>query len=401
MTLTKIKTVKGPDTTVVSFNVEATALHAAVKRLKAAGSAKGALPLMEYFHMEITASSLIIQATDLGIHAQEEVDIHDPQNLPAMAVIRIKALDGLLKHTGEEVLTVSLHPDTHSIVIQSDEWGQDYHYKYQIDQDPTDFPAIPEVASEEVSFITMPSKLLHRINLLSFAVDTDVDDKLHAVYMNADKESNQITMVGTDGHVLAQVKLSDPAVCSDFTISLDFSSLTKACKIIKDLPEIPLTFFVGTDWVTITHELGEIRIRMSEHIYPDWAAAWPSGQSSFVTIGRRKLQAAINRIQTITKDTTVATVATVDLDSDKISLQREYEDMASAVESIEITGSGDDIKIGFSAKYMDAILSHLGTENVRITYGKANQAMLIYEEAESGELSSSPIYILMPLLIEG
>jgi DNA polymerase-3 subunit beta len=79
-----------------------------------------------------------------------------------------------------------------------------------------------------------------------------------------------------------------------------------------------------------------------------------------------------------------------------LSEDKDYNNLA--VETLTISGQGDDLKIGFNTRFLNELFSHLHCEIVKIEMSKPNRAGIITPMGGKDE-NESILILVMPVMI--
>ena len=125
--------------------------------------------------------------------------------------------------------------------------------------------------------------------------------------------------------------------------------------------------------------------RLLDEKYPEYSAVIPQENPNVITISRTDLLSSINRISIFASKTTHQ--VRLKITGSDLTVSAEDIEMANeATEKINCEYDGEDMEIGFNARFLKEMLSTMDGENVQLKMSQPNRAgLLVPAENEKNE----------------
>ncbi|MBT1705668.1 DNA polymerase III subunit beta [Chryseosolibacter indicus] len=344
------------------------------------------VPILENFLFELEKGSLTVTASDLQTSMITELQVESKEKGSIAVPARI--LLDTLKNLPEQPVTFSIDESTYSVEIISD------NGRYKLSgENATDFPKVPTVSNDFTAEIA--SEVLARaVNNTIFATSNDeLRPAMTGVYVNLGDKNT--TFVATDGHRLVRYRRTD--VKSDNGNSIIIPR--KALNLLKaTLPtentEVSLNFNMSNAFF----KFGNIRMicRLIDERFPDYENVIPSGNNIKMTISRTDLLGALKRISIYANKTTHQ--VRLKITGSELQISAEDLDFSNeANERLSCEHDGEDIEIGFNAKFLIEMLTNLDSDQIRLTMSAPNKAgVILPAEKDSAE---DILMLVMPVML--
>ena len=241
--------------------------------------------------------------------------------------------------------------------------------RYMIAGQPRDdFPSFPEV--DEKKGVALPGKLLQSmIERVAFAITTD-DPRyaLQGALFLLDKEG-LLTLVATDTHRLAYVskKLDLKGAYEEIRVIISRKALAQVLKMTADLGDEE-TIVMGRDAKHIFFAIKDYKLtcNLLEGTFPAYENVMPENCATDVTVPVADLLAAAKRVSLLGSDQFGRAVQ-LELAQGKLELTSKTE-VGEAQETIAVEYDGDEMKIGFNARYLIDFLNVVGSPAVKLEF---------------------------------
>ena len=234
-----------------------------------------------------------------------------------------------------------------------------------------EFPELPKV--EEGQTVELSAEaLVEGLRGSLFATSGDESKQVLAgVHLIVRSES--LEFAATDGHRLALVE-----TINEKEIDTEELEVTVPAKALRELeraiasvqPEKdqPLIVKAYLDPGQAVFELGDRRLtsRTLEGQYPDYRQLIPESFEINVSVERRELMGALERIAILANQKNDLVKFTIDSEAQTISLSVEAQDVGSGRESIPAQISGVSLEIAFNVKYAMESLKNIPTKEINI-----------------------------------
>lgn len=344
------------------------------------------VPILENFLFEIDKSNLTVTASDLQTSMITEITVESKERGNIAVPARI--LLDTLKNLPDQPVTFSIDESTYSIEISSD------NGRYKLaGENATDFPKVPSVSNDFSA--TISSEVLSRaVNNTIFATSNDeLRPAMTGVYVNLGDKNT--TFVATDGHRLVRYRRTDIKSDNGNAIIIP----RKALNLLKaTLPGENTDVTIDFNMSNAFFKFGNIRMicRLIDERFPDYENVIPSQNPIKMTINRTDLLGSLKRISIYANKTTHQ--VRLKITGSELQVSAEDLDFSNeANERLSCEHEGEDIEIGFNARFLIEMLSNLDTDQIKLNMSAANKAGLILPaEKEKGE---DILMLVMPVML--
>ena len=344
------------------------------------------VPILENFLFELEKGALTVTASDLQTSMITELQVESKEKGSIAVPARI--LLDTLKNLPEQPVTFSIDESTYSIEIISD------NGRYKLSgENATDFPKVPSVSNDFTAEIST-EVLARAINNTIFATSNDeLRPAMTGVYVNlGDKNS---TFVATDGHRLVRYRRADVKSENGSSIIIP----RKALNLLKaTLPtentEVSLNFNMSNAYF----KFGNIKMicRLIDERFPDYDNVIPTQNNIQMSIERTDLLGALKRISIYANKTTHQ--VRLKITGSELQISAEDLDFSNeANERLSCEHDGEDIEIGFNAKFLIEMLTNMDSDKIKLTMSAPNKAGVILP-AEKDQ-SEDILMLVMPVML--
>lgn len=344
------------------------------------------VPILENFLFELDKGSLTVTASDLQTSMITELQVESKEKGSIAVPARI--LLDTLKNLPEQPVTFSIDESTYSVEIISD------NGRYKLSgENATDFPKVPAVSNDFTAEIS--SDVLSRaVNNTIFATSNDeLRPAMTGVYVNLGDKNT--TFVATDGHRLVRYRRTD--VKSDNGNSIIIPR--KALNLLKaTLPSENTDVSLNFNLSNAFFKFGNIKMicRLIDERFPDYENVIPSGNNIKMTIERSDLLSALKRISIYANKTTHQ--VRLKITGSELQISAEDLDFSNeANERLSCEHDGEDIEIGFNAKFLIEMLTNMDSDQIRLTMSAPNKAGVILP-AEKDQ-AEDILMLVMPVML--
>jgi len=344
------------------------------------------VPILENFLFELDKGSLTVTASDLQTSMITEIQVESKEKGSIAVPARI--LLDTLKNLPEQPVTFSIDESTYSVEIISD------NGRYKLSgENATDFPKVPNVSNDFSAEIST-DVLSRAVNNTIFATSNDeLRPAMTGVYVNLGDKNT--TFVATDGHRLVRYRRADVKSDNGSNIIIP----RKALNLLKaTLPsentEVSLNFNLSNAFF----KFGNIRMicRLIDERFPDYENVIPSANNIKMTIERSDLLGALKRISIYANKTTHQ--VRLKITGSELQISAEDLDFSNeANERLSCEHDGEDIEIGFNAKFLIEMLTNLDSDKIQLTMSAPNKAgVILPAEKDSSE---DILMLVMPVML--
>ena len=344
------------------------------------------VPILENFLFELEKGALTVTASDLQTSMITELQVESKEKGSIAVPARI--LLDTLKNLPEQPVTFSIDESTYSIEIISD------NGRYKLSgENATDFPKVPSVSNDFTAEIST-EVLARAINITIFATSNDeLRPAMTGVYVNLGEKNS--TFVATDGHRLVRYRRADVKSENGSSIIIP----RKALNLLKaTLPtentEVSLNFNMSNAYF----KFGNIKMicRLIDERFPDYDNVIPTQNNIQMSIERTDLLGALKRISIYANKTTHQ--VRLKITGSELQISAEDLDFSNeANERLSCEHDGEDIEIGFNAKFLIEMLTNMDSDKIKLTMSAPNKAGVILP-AEKDQ-SEDILMLVMPVML--
>jgi len=370
----------------MKFIVSSAALLKELNHIHGVITTNPVVPILENFLFEIEDGKLVITASDLqtSMITELEVEAKDSGSIAVPAKILLETL----KNLPEQPVTFSIDESTYAIEISSD------NGRYKLaGENSSDFPKIPEVTdgfNVDVSTDVLSSAIVNTI----FATSNDeLRPAMTGVYLNL--SSTNATFVATDGHRLIRYRRVDVASEADHAIIIP----RKALNLLKStLPSENSNVIVEFNMANAFFHFNNIKMicRLIDERFPDYENVIPADNENHMSINRLELLNSLKRISIYANKTT--NQVRLKITGSELQISAEDLDFSNeANERLSCEHDGEDIEIGFNARFLIEMLNNLESKEVTLQLSEPNRAGLIVPKEKND--NEDILMLVMPVML--
>ncbi|EEI90936.1 DNA polymerase III subunit beta [Sphingobacterium spiritivorum] len=368
------------------FIVSTSILLKQLQAISGASSSSTVLPILENFLFEIKDNTLTISATDLQTSMVTSLQIESKEE--GRVAMPSKILIETLKTLPDQPVAFSVDTNTLAIEISAGDG------KYKLSgENADDFPKIPTV--DNTSTVNIPAPVLaEAINKTIFAVSNDeLRPAMSGVLVQLAEQST--TFVSTDAHKLVRYRRTD--IYTDKPASLILPK--KALSLLKSsLPSDDVNVTIEYNNTNAFFQFGNIFLicRLIDERYPDYEAVIPQVNPNKLTVDRSLFLNTLRRVVIFANKTTHQ--VRLRISGSELNISAEDLDFSNeAHERLSCQFEGDDMEIGFNAKFLVEMLNNLSSEEVIIEMSTPNRAGLLIPAIKDD--NEDILMLVMPVML--
>ena len=344
------------------------------------------VPILENFLFEIAGGTLTITASDLQTSMMTELEVEAKED--GSIAIPAKILLETLRNLPEQPVNFTIEESSYSIEISSD------NGRYKLSgENATDFPRVPTV-SDGYSVNISSDVLGTAISNTIYATSNDeLRPSMTGVFLKLD-ETNA-TFVATDSHRLIRYRRVD--IVSDMSHSMIIPR--KALTLLKaTLPSEVTNVAMEFNTSNAFFDFNRIKMicRLIDERYPDYENVIPADNENNVTIGKAELLSSLKRIAIYANKTTHQ--VRLKITGSELMISSEDLDFSNeANERLVCEHDGEDIEIGFNAKFLIEMLGNISSDQLTFKLSAPNRAGLI--EPSNKNKNEDILMLVMPVML--
>lgn len=368
------------------FIVSTSTLLKHLQAVSGALSNSAVLPILENFLFEIKDAILTISATDLQTSMITTVAVESKEG--GKIAVPSKILLDTLKTLPEQPISFSVDDKTFAIEISAGDG------KYRLSgENGEDFPRIPVV--DNASSVNLPATVLaEAINKTIFAVSNDeLRPAMTGVYCQLSPQN--VTFVATDAHKLVRYRRNDAKADT----ATSFILPKKALNLLKSsLPSEDVNVSIEYNTTSAFFKFANIHLicRLIDERYPDYEAVIPQNNPNKLTLDRSLFLNCLKRVVIFANKTTHQ--VRLKITGSELNISSEDIDFANeAHERIGCQFDGEDMEIGFNAKFLIEMLNNLSGEEITIEMSTPNRAGLLFPSLR--DENEDILMLVMPVML--
>lgn len=370
----------------MNFIVSSTQLQRQLQTISGVLNTSNTLPILDHVLFELAPQQLKITATDLEttISATLKVESTSEGKLAVPARLLLETL----KTFPEQPLTFS-QTENNTLEISSDQGKYALAYA-----NADEYPQAAEVVDASTLSI-QGDTLATAINNTIFASgNDDLRPVMSGVFFQLSTSS--MTFVATDAHKLVKYERTDVVAPE----TAEFIMPKKPLNLLKSVlagSEEEVTLNYNNSNVQFSFDDTVIICRLIDGKYPNYEAVIPKENPNIMSINRVQLLNTVKRVSIFSNKTTHQ--IRLRIAGAELHISAEDIDYSNkAEERLRCSFQGDDMQIGFNARFLTEMLSNLNSEEVQLELSLPNRAGIItpVDGLEQGEQVTM---LVMPVML--
>jgi len=342
---------------------------------------KHTVPILSNVYIEALENKITLSATDLEIGLKTSIECEIIKS--GKITISAKKLFEIIKEFPNNLINIK-EKDNYWVEISCNKSVFNL-----VGLPPDEFPKFPDKSHELVEF---DSNLIDEmIESTVFSVSND-EAKFNLTGIFIKFYEGKINFVSTDGHRLSVMsKILNVDLNEKFKngFILPKKGITELNKII-DSDNKSIKIGVTDNLFNYVDENTTFVMRMIDGDFPDYKRVIPEKSDNFSIINTKLFIDVLRRISVLSNEKTKG--VKININDDKLTVSSSNPDFGDAKEEMDIIYDGDDITIGFNAKYILDILNVLRCEKLKF-YIKDNISPGMIVPFENDEYLS----VIMPM----
>jgi len=372
----------------MKFTIERAAFLKSLNHVQSVVERRNTIPILSNVLLKADAGVVQLTATDLDLEIVEttNADVAQSGGVTANAhmlydIVR-KLPDGaqLELEQGADDARVTLYAGRSQFALQA------------LPQE--DFP---DLAAGDMThtFKVQAADLSRLIDKTRFAISTEETRYyLNGIYLHEVENDNIALLrgVSTDGHRLAQVELPLPEGAAGMPgIIVPRKAVLEVHKLLEGVEE---EVEISLSDAKIRFSFGNIVLtsKLIDGTFPDYERVIPQGNENALEVDSTLFAQAVDRVSTISSERGRAVKLLIE--KDKVVLSVNNPDSGSATEEVAASFDGEDLEIGFNARYLLDITSQLESNTARFLLADSGAPAIVRDNNDS-----SALYVLMPMRV--
>jgi len=253
-----------------------------------------------------------------------------------------------------------------------------------------EFPKWPVM--EEGEKVSLEASVLRKVieKTLYSAGESDTRYTLNGLLFHIKPAEERFIVVGTDGHRLAAVyNALTQGISSELKVIVPRKAANELRKFLGD-GEADVHLAIGKNHVQF--EVGEVKFltRLIEGSYPNYEQVVPLSNEKKVIVEKEMFVKALRRVSVMSRERSNA--VKIDFKPGLITVTASNPDLGEARDEVSAQYEGEEISLGFNARYLLDTLSAIESENARIALHDPMSPALL-KEADSEDY----LCVIMPM----
>ncbi len=341
------------------------------------------LPILSNLLLEASNEKIVLTATDLEM--QISLSIHTAVGGELSTTISAKKLLDICRALPENA-EINMTTTDSRIAVKA---GKS---KFNLQTLPaTDYPVMTKSSGSADTLITISQNILKRLfKQVEFAMaQQDIRYYLNGLLFEVN--SNQLNIVGTDGHRLSFTSTELNKTYEKQELILPRKTVLELIKLLDDSDD-EVTIEISSGQVNFS--FADIRLisKVIDGKFPDYTRVIPTGHQNHFTVDRVSILLAMQRASILSNEK-YRGIRLV-LGQNTLRLISTNSEQEEAEEELEINYANDPIDIGFNVTYMIDVLNNVTSETIVFSFADANSSCLITVPNDNQYK-----YVVMPMRI--
>ncbi len=338
---------------------------------------RNTMPVLVNVLLEATKGQLKIFATDLEVSLTDYTEAEVLEE--GKVAVSAKSLFDIVKELPDTFITLSKKENNWLEVKQN----KSVFNIVGIAAD--EYPIFPSYRTTEFSKINS-EVLKDMIEKTIYCVSSDETRyHLNGVYFENKKSgaNTSYRMVSTDGHRLSLIdKISEGNEItsnSNTGVIIPRKGLNEIRKTLDVSGQVEMA--IEGSQIIIKKNNTVLMIRLIEGKYPNYQPLIPQSLKKKIQVPKELLLSCLKRVSLLSNQKSKG--ITMNIQKNIMEISSNNPDLGDAKEEIEITYSGENVKIGFNAKYLIDVLSNMDTDEVDIELNDLTSPALLKPHNDS------------------
>ena len=359
------------------------------KKLQTIGgviNSNNTMPILDNFLFELSKNKLVVSASDLETTIKGVIEVESDSE--GSIAVPYKFLVDTLKMLPEQAITFIVN-DNKTAQIRTN--NAEYSFAYY---DAAEFPSIVDIPD--------PNKVSIMGDVLATAIQTTIfatgNDDLRPI-MNGvffDFSENGLTFAATDAHKLVKYERKD--IVSPH--KTEFVMPKKPLNLLKGIlagSETDVTIEYNESNAKFSFDDMEYVCRLIDGKYPNYEAVIPKENPNKLVINRLLLLGSTKRVSIFSNKSTHQVRLKIVGNSIQIFAE-DIEYSNKATETIPCSYEGDDMEIGFHAKFFIEMMNNLSSDEVMLEMSYPNRPGIL-TPADGLDEGEKVYMLVMPTML--
>lgn len=316
---------------------------------------RNTMPVLVNILLEADQKKLKVFATDLEVSLTDEVEAKI--NQPGKVAVSARNLFEIVKRLSDRPI---------SLIKKENNWLQIKQGKYLskiVGVSSEDYPVFPAYNPQSFNKIESTT-LLEMIDKTIFSVSSD-ETRYHLNGVFFEVSSKGLRMVATDGHRMSLInkEISQFNTPVQQGVIIPRKGLHEIKKILENIQTEVEIAIEGSQFILKANST-ILMIRLIEGKYPNYQQFIPTKLPNKISVPRQIFLQSLERVALLANQKSKA--VQFNFSNGKVEISSSNPELGDAKEEMEIDYKGQDIKIGFNARYISDVLVSIKQDIVDI-----------------------------------
>jgi DNA polymerase-3 subunit beta len=370
----------------MNFIVSSNTLLRHLQSISGVLTTNNSLPILDNFLFEISDGELVISASDVETTMQTK--LHVEANESGSICIPAKLLLDILKNLPDQPCTFLVDNTSFGVEISYDN-GRSKMVGFRGD----DYPKSNKIASENNMRISA-DVISKAINKTIFATGNDeLRPVMSGVFCQF--SPSEILFVATDAHKLVRYKRTDIVSNNGGSFILPKKPLNLLKANLRGDEEVLVEY--NDSNVVFTFSDIILTCRLVDGKYPNYEAVIPKENPNVLTVDRLQFLSSLKRVSIFSNKSTHQ--IKLRIVGSELSISAEDLDFSNeSNERLTCSFDGDDMEIGFNARFLMEMLSNIDSTEVKIQMSVPSRAGLLVPASSENE-NEDILMLVMPVML--
>ncbi len=365
-----------------------------VARCQGVADKKSTMPVLGNVLLDVSGpGSLRLAATDLNLAVTGQINA-EVQKGGSIAV-GARDLFERVKMMPEGLLTIATSEGSGATIRAASSAR-----RYTLHGIPGDeFPSIPEPDATAPTFSLGVDALSTLIARTHFSISTD-DTRLHLNSALFEWDGNRVRMVTTDGHRLSKMEVTVPGKQATATMLISLKGIQELRRLADEARTETKSDADGLSIELIQSGANaffrlpglQFSVKLVDAQFPPYQQVIPRNVERTVVAPRASLTDALRAVSIAASDRTGGVKLTLSRGTMRFS--SESPDSGEGFDEVPVDYDGNDVTIGFNARYFLDVLGGLDEERVEIGIGGELDPVVVRPSGSADYLA-----VIMPMRI--
>jgi DNA polymerase-3 subunit beta len=372
----------------MKFIVSSQQLSKSLQSISGVITTNSTVPIIQNFLFIITGDTLSVSATDLETTMTTSLLLSKSEK-DGSIVVQSKLLMDTIKNLPDIPIIFNIDQEKYTVEIVANEGSYNLAC-FNAD----DFPMQKNM--ENANFVELPSSLVKTaISKTLFATGND-EMRIAMTGVFCDLSAENVTFVATDAHKLVRYRRSDVNSSSSFSFILPKKPLIQLKNnVVEDDSNVRIEYndvnvrFIFSNYV--------LTARLIDGKYPNYEAVIPTNNPNVLYIERVSFLNSLRRVSIYSNPSVMQVRLKLSLNS--VVLTAEDPELSNlAIEKLNCNYNGDDMEIGFNAKFLQEMLGNIETPEVKLEMSQSNRAGILYP-VDNANVNEEILMLVMPVML--